>query len=382
MNRPQQDQAGAAAPGAELKGCPEGRSGRPTVECILLPVRPISTSSSELEALSERILIRAGASPSNAALVAHHLALANASGMASHGVLHLPGYVRDIQAGLLQPKAVPSVRYLDTSAILIEGNWTFGQVAGMEALSKAIEAAEAVGIAASGVVACHHLGRLGHYAEIAATRGYVLLVWVGGQGEEEPHAAPHGGRSRVIGTNPIAFGFPGGQENAITYDFATTGTAGTKILNARDRGGNLPAGCIIDRDGHPSTDPADFFAGGAHVPFGGHKGYAIALSAEWLGRILLGADRFTVAGRGTPILRHQGALFVVIRANLFAPLEIVSAASDATYERIGNSLPRPGYDEVLLPGQPEVRARSLSDEKGIEIDAETWAEIARLEETL
>jgi hydroxycarboxylate dehydrogenase B len=60
----------------------------------------------------------------------------------------------------------------------------------------------------------------------------------------------------------------------------------------------------------------------------------------------------------------------------------VSDASDATYERIRNSLPRPGFDEVLLPGQPETRARSLSDEKGIEIDAETWAEIARLEETL
>jgi LDH2 family malate/lactate/ureidoglycolate dehydrogenase len=252
----------------------------------------------------------------------------------------------------------------------------------MEALSKAIEAAEAAGIAASGVVACHHLGRLGHYAEIAAARGYVLLVWVGGQGEEEPHAAPYGGRSRVIGTNPIAFGFPGNQENAVTYDFATTATAGTKILKARDRGRDLPAGCIIDRDGHPSTDPADFFAGGAHVPFGGHKGYAIALSAEWLGRILLGADRFTVAGRGTPILRHQGALFVVIRANLFAPLEIVLDASDATYARISNSMPGPGFDEVLLPGQPEARARSLSDEKGIEIDAETWAQISRLEEAL
>lgn len=299
--------------------------------------------------------------------------------MASHGMLHLPGYVRDIQVGLLQPAAVPVVQSRDPSAILINGNWTFGQVAGMDALSKAIEAAQVVGIAAAGIVACHHLGRLGHYSEIAAAQGYVLIGWVGGQGEEEPHAAAYGGRSRVIGTNPIVFGFPGDQRGPITYDFATTATAGTKIASARDRGQRLPPGCIIDKDGHPSTDPADFFEGGAHVPFGEHKGYAIALSAEWLGRILLGADRFTTVGHGTPILRHQGALFVVIRANIFAPSEMVSDASDTTYTRIESSSPRPGFDKVMLPGQVEIRSRMRSEENGIEIDSKTWAEIMRLE---
>ena len=57
---------------------------------------------------------------------------------------------------------------------------------------------------------------------------------------------------------------------------------------ARAKGLPVAEGNVLDREGRPTTDPHDFYAGGALLPFGGHKGSGFSLLAQFLGRGLAG----------------------------------------------------------------------------------------------
>ena len=109
-----------------------------------------------------------------------------------------------------------------------------------------------------------HIGRLGEYAEMAAHDGLIIILAAGGFGVETPAAVPHGGRAPILHTNPIAMGFPSGDAPMIV-DFATTTVAGGKVMLALSKGQEVPPGCIVDSEGRPTTNPADLFAGGAHL---------------------------------------------------------------------------------------------------------------------
>jgi LDH2 family malate/lactate/ureidoglycolate dehydrogenase len=344
--------------------------------------RTIVKTRAEIAALAREVLELAGADEENATIVADHLALADESGVHSHGVCHLPGYVADIESGRLDPVARPAILRDEPTSALVSGRWTFGQVAAEYATNVAVAKAHEAGVAVVGLVESHHIGRLGHFVELAAERGAISMVWGGGYAEEDPHSAPYGGRERLLGTNPIAFGFPGGAEPPMMFDFATTAVAGMKVVTARRRGEPLPAGSLVDKDGVPTTNPEDFFDGGAHVPFGGHKGYAIAMASEWLGRLLTGSDAYADERHGGRILGHQGVTFVVIRADLFAPLGEFRLRADEMARRTNAVAPAPGFDRVLVPGELEFTTRERQRAAGVEMEEEVWSSLLELRERL
>ena len=232
----------------------------------------ITKSRDELYDLVERILSAAGADADNAAITAEHLVRANLSGVDTHGVFHVSGYVEAIKKGELAPAAKPDILKQKGSSILITGNWTFGQVAAQFATGQAIELAREHGISVAAIVQTHHIGRLGHYSEIAGEADMISMVWAGGFGEVQPAATPYGGRGRWLHTNPISMGFPAGEESTTMFDFATTAISGVKVVNARKRGEPVASGCIVDRDGNPTTNAEDFFDGGGHARRVGAEG--------------------------------------------------------------------------------------------------------------
>ncbi|MCE2397181.1 Ldh family oxidoreductase, partial [Candidatus Poribacteria bacterium] len=121
---------------------------------------------------------------------------------------------------------------------------------------------------------------------------------------------------------------------------------------------------IVDKDGNPSTDANDFVNGGGHVPFGGHKGYALMMATEFLGRIFTGADAFVDSKHGGPIMRHQGVTFIAFKADLFQPFSDYANRADEMGRRVRAIPPAPGFDEVLMPGDPEVRTRANRQRDG------------------
>ena len=273
------------------------------------------------------------------------------------------------------------------------------------------------------MVRVNHIGRLGEYVELAAAQDVISVLLAGGLGVEVPTAVPYGGSRPVLHTNPIAMGFPAGQETPVILDIATTALSGVKVDMAREKNRPLPPGSIVDRDGNPTTDPAAFFEGGAFLPFGGHKGYGLMLAAEFLGRILTGADAFAAKPWGAKIFSHSGATIVAIRADLFGSLDqfgghkgyglmlaaeflgriltgadafaakpwgakifshsgatIVAIRADlfgsldqySKYaEEMGRKIravpPAPGFREVLVPGDPKARTRQTRLRDGIPI---------------
>ena len=221
----------------------------------------------------------------------------------------------------------------------------------------------------------NHVGRLGEYAEMAAREGVVAILAAGGFAEERGQAVPFGGSRPALGTNPIALGFPAGRAEPMLLDFATTAIAAGKVAVARARGLPLPDGVLIDRDGHATTDPNAYYEGGALLPFGGHKGYALSMAVEFLGRIVTGSETFATEGRGGQYFARSGHMVIAIDPSAFGPIDGYRERADATIDRIRAVPPAPGHAEVLVPGDPEHRSRRERERDGIPVPQATWESI-------
>jgi len=342
----------------------------------------IQKAADALRHFAAQALAAAGADESNAIQVADSLIASNLCGVDTHGLWHLPGYVANIQAGEIVPTARPHLLSETPSSAQVGGNWSFGQVTARYAMEVAIEKAQQSGIAAVAAVQLHHIGRLGEYVELAAEHGMAAMVWGGGYSEVAPAAVPYGGRERALHTNPMAIGFPAGEEAPVVIDFATTATSGVKIVNARNRHETLPPGCIVDKDGNPTTDPNAFFDGGAHVPFGGHKGYALMLAAELFGQVLTGSEAFAEPPRGGPIFGHSGMTIIALATDLFRPLDAYRRRLHHVEQRLRAIAPAPGFQEVLVPGDLEARTRAERLAHGIPIADDVWQRLLDLAQSL
>ena len=339
-------------------------------------------AAEDLHHLTRHVLLAAGADERNASRVAEALVLSNLSGVDTHGVFHLPRYVNEIREGMLVPTAWPEVLVETATTALVSGNWTFGHVVAKYAMDVAIAKARAQNVATVSLVRAMHIGRVGEYAEMAVAKGMIALVWASGYGAEVPVAVPFGGRSPILHTNPIAIGVPTGDETPMVMDFATTRIAGSKVRTAQLKGEQVPPGSLVDKDGNPTTDPSGYPSGGGMIAFGDHKGYAFMLADEFLGRVLAGADGHTEGERGGPLMRRQGVTMIVLRADLFQPMADFSRRSGELKRRVNAVPPAAGFDEVLVPGDLEARAREERTREGIPIPVEVWRSLTDLAQSL
>ena len=317
-----------------------------------------------LHSLTAAIFRAAGAPQEHAAVVADVLVDNHLAGHDSHGILRIPEYIRNVKAGEIVPAAKPQVLQEGPTSALVTGNWAFGQVTGFFAADLAIAKAKRERVASIAVVQAGHTGRLAVFTERAARQGVVMFMAIGTVAR--PTTAPYGGAAPVLGTNPIAFSIPNPAGPPVTLDFATSAIAAGKIKAAKAKHEPLPPNAILDKHGVPSTDPQDFFDGGFLLPFGGHKGYALAIIAELLSGPLAGADAFP------GVTSRSGIFLFALDATVFRPAADYEQAMANTIGRIKAVPPAPGFAEVLLPGEPEARARAASEREGIPIPEDTW----------
>ena len=320
--------------------------------------------SEVLHRLTTAIFVATGAPEPSAVEVADVLVDNHLAGHDSHGVLRIPQYLQAIDDGLLDPAARPEVLEETAVTALVSGNWSFGQVAANTAADLATEKALAERIACVSVVKANHTGRLAAFTERGARRGVAMFMAVGTV--ERPRTAPFGGAAAALGTNPVAFSIPNGDGPPVSLDYATSAIANGKIKVAEAEGKPLPEGVVLDKDGRPTTDPRDYFEGGFLLPFGGHKGYALAVIADLLGTALTGADAFPAA------VPRSGLFIFAVAADAFRDRAAYEQGVAAVLERITSVPPAHGFDEVLLPGAPEARARAEREEHGIPVADTTW----------
>ena len=323
-------------------------------------------SADELRATATTIFRAAGTDEEPAKILVDHLIDANLAGHDSHGVLRIPYYVNAIRNGQVQPNAQPEILRETPVSALIDGKSTFGQVSVRFGTDVAIRKAKETGVAVVGVVHCTHIGRLGTYASLAAKQGVVAMVTIGNLATS---TAPYGGRQGAFSTNPFSFGFPAAERSDVMIDFATSTIAGGKVMVARAKHTTVPPGALLDREGNPTTDPEAYFNGGMLTAFGGHKGSALATLSVLLSHVLVPTQEFPSDG----IL--NGTFILAIDAGIFQDRSQVESQTDSVLGKIKSIAPAAGFDEVMVPGEPEVRAAEQRRVEGIPVAEDTWADI-------
>ena len=138
------------------------------------------------------------------------------------------------------------------------------------------------GIAAAGIVNSAGIITLNMWATGLARRDLIgIAVFNGGTG----CCVPHGARTGVLGTNPMAYAIPT-ETDPMVMDMATTQIPFFDVKNAKEAGTVLPEGAALDQQGRPTTDASQALndEGIANLlPMGGgFKGYGLMMLVEVL----------------------------------------------------------------------------------------------------
>jgi uncharacterized oxidoreductase len=325
---------------------------------------------------------RAGCDAEEATAIAEHLVDANLAGHDSHGVGMLIDYVPAMREGRLKLGRRGRIVRDQGAVVVIDGGLGIGQVLGREAMTLGIERARRHGVALVALQRSHHLGRIGAWAEVCAAAGCVSMHYVNVIGHRT-YVAPHGGRDGRLATNPVCIGLPPTSRPSIILDMATSKVAFGKIRVARNKGLPAPEGALIDATGNPTTDPAVMFAQpmGALLPFGEHKGYALALMCDLLAGALAGGGTNRPETQVSDTIINS-MLSIVIDPAALGDGSAWKAEVDALSAWVTSSPARSGFDAVMVPGDPERKTRAERERNGIQLDRKTWRELLEVANTV
>ena len=268
-------------------------------------------NSAQVMAFVRHLFVHAGWSMRDADIAAQHLVLADQSGHPSHGVGMVPRYVEAMDAGHLKPDNHVTETLRSGNFLVVQGNTALGQVAAHDVTRSGIALAQAHGIALVNLINAHHIGRIGHYAEMAAAEGLIGLFWVNVSGADAL-VVPWGGVKPRYSTNPHAIGIPRAGGQPFLLDFATSRLAHGKTRVAFLAGKPVPFGAVVDAHGQPSDDPAVVWTEpmGGLAPFGEHKGYGMALACEILASVFGGGE--TIADSRSRHVIHNSMMAIMI----------------------------------------------------------------------
>lgn len=328
----------------------------------------IHLSRSDLQALMQAKLEKAGLPVAHAAEVAKHLSFADLRGVHSHGAVRVEYYAERIAKGgtTLEPEF--SFEKTGASTGVFHADNAIGHVAAKEALTHAVNMAKETGVAVVGVSQMGHSGMLSYYVDLAAREDLVALTVC----QSDPMAVPYGGTEPYFGTNPIAFSAPTMSERPIIFDMATTVQAWGKILDARSKNLDIPNTWAVDAKGEPTTDPHKVHG---LLPISGPKGYGLMMMVDILSGSLLGlpfgkhvSSMYADLSSG----RNLGQLFILINPSYFTNLTTFKQNLSQMIDELHDNPPATGFDQVYYPGElSEIKQQSY-EQNGIPIPQDIY----------
>lgn len=306
-----------------------------------------------------------GVPSEHARITADALTFASLHGVDTHGIGNVVGYCKAIEEGIYTiPQQLEIVSESATTALLDCGNG-LGFVAAHRAMELSIEKARAYGVGMVTIRNGHHVGMAGYYPMMAAEQdmlGFAMTNAV-------PVAHPLNGRKARLGTNPIAFAAPAGQERPFLLDMATTTVANGKISLAQRLGVPIPPGWAVTADGEDITDPpasrSDSWTmtplGNTHEG-GGHKGYGLAVMVDILCGVLSGG------GFGAQLQAGENMSWTMaVDIAHFRPVAEFKAQMDEMIRTLHETPVAPGTDGVQVAGDPEFETAAIRRERGIPV---------------
>lgn len=323
----------------------------------------------DLLEVAKRLFIAGGLREEDARTIAKDLVAANLRGLDSHGVSRIPMYLERIRRGVVKAQPEIKVNRVSSAVASVDGDDGMGFLAAHRAMDEAISLASESGIGLVGVRRSTHYGMASIYVQQALKAGYIALAYT----NSSPALPVWGGRTTFLGASPFAAAVPGGKEEVpYVLDMAMTVIARGKIRLAATHGEEIPLGLALDKDGAPTTDAAKAFEG-VCLPFGGAKGAALAMLMDLLAGVLTGANyggdvKSLYFDHSEP--QNVGHLFIAIKPDLFIPKEEFENRMDTFVNRV-KSLPKAqGFEEILIPGEPEERVATERLLSGIPLSVE------------
>jgi len=327
-------------------------------------------SLAALEELATRALAAAGANPAMARTTAHALVLAEAQGLASHGLSRVPQYATHLRNGRADGSAIPAIVHDKGAAFLVDAREGLAFPACALAVTEAIARAGSHGVSLGAVTNSHHFGVAADHLRPVAAAGMVGLAL-----GNSPAAMPAAGGARAIfGTNPIAATFPRRGAAALVIDLSLSEVARGKVMVAAREGKPIPLGWALDREGRPTTDPKAALEG-SMLAMGGAKGAMLALMVELFVTALTGAaigfeaTSFFVDEGNRPRL---GQAFLVVDPAALAGSDIYFARVETLVDAMV------GDPAVRLPGARRAALESAAARDGVEIPGPLAAQLAAL----
>ena len=277
----------------------------------------INLSVADARDLAEGALRGVGYDDDEARIVADHVIDAALCGYEYSGlakILNIP----ESEHFKLPRRPMKVLRETDVSLAFDGGN-NVGMLSLFYAAEATIKKAAAHGIALISVNDAWMSGRSAYYVEMIANAGLVAIHTAA----SSRLVAPPGGARAVLGTNPLAIAVPSSR-GPIVLDIGTSAYMMTEVMLRERLGELLPEGVAIGPDGEPTRDPA-LARRGALLPFGGYKGFGLALMMQALGLL---------AGSGSEQESDYGYLFIAFRPDLLGPADVFNRQVTQLIERI------------------------------------------------
>lgn len=333
---------------------------------------PKTFSIDALFALVEAIFTNAGMNAAQSSALARVITAGERDACKSHGIYRIEGVLRTLKSGKVDGRATPVMEAEDGAIVRVNANCGFSNAAFELGLPVLAERAHRLGLAALVVNDCTHFAALWPEVEAIAAQGLAAIAMC----PSYASVAPWGGSTPLLGTNPLAFGWPRPDRAPYVFDFATSVVARGEIELHRRAGEDLPTGWAVDAEGNPTTEPEAALAG-AMLPFGGHKGSAISTMIELLAGIMIGdlTSPEALAFLGTTALapRH-GELIIAM-----SPQKFAAGRDGNPFARAELLLGAITDQGARLPSERRHKARARAEIDGITL---TDAEVAGLETLL
>ena len=310
-------------------------------------------SVADARQLAETFLAKSGMIPQEVAIIADILLEAELRGRKTHGFIRLPGIRNRYESG---ERTDIRIDRQNGQCIPVDGGNQSGYLVAYRAMELAIEHAKQDGASIVGVHNTSHCGMAGYYVDMARKADIIGLLFA----DCLPRITPQGGTEAVLGTNPIAVGIPSNTV-PLLFDMSTAAITNGELLVAAQENLPIVEGVAFDSDGTPTTDPEAALKGSVR-PFGGYKGFGLALITQILAGALVNAATIPPPGK------DYGLLIIAIDPTRFVPLLQFKAAVDTLIAQVKANPKETGISEILIPGERAYRQRAHHLANGIYLE--------------
>ena len=334
----------------------------------------------ELKELCIEIFRKLGLGREEAEIISGVLVEADLRGISSHGIARLPIYAKRIRLGLINPNPQPKVLRENETSALVDADNGMGHIASYRAMQICINKAKKAGMGSIAVRGSNHFGINAYYTMMAAREDLIGMAFT----NTSPLMVPFGGSERLLGSNPLSIAIPAGNEPDLVLDMATSVAPRGKLEEAARKGLSIPEGWAVDKDGRVTLDPKEGLSG-ALLPFGGPKGYGLAILVDIMCGVMTGSDFGPHCGAlfddfDRP--QNIGHFFMAINIENYMSIEDFKERMDTMVRTIRESTKAPGVDRIYMPGEIEYEKSIDLRKTGITLAAAVVSELNDLAESL